>query len=128
MITDIAIQTHAQIRIEYAITVSSWLQGIFDYLLLQPNGPLLVVEAKQEDLTKGFNQLAVELIALAQWEKAPPADQHPQFMGAVTTGNIWQFGLLDRHNKHITQSLSLYRVPEDIEEVERILMAVFSPM
>jgi len=29
----------------------------------------LVVEAKQADLTRGFTQLAVKLIALAEWEE-----------------------------------------------------------
>ena len=126
VITDIAITTQAQLRIEYAIAVSNWLQGIFDYLLLKSPGPLLVVEAKQEDLTKGFNQMAVELIALDQWEKSPSVEAYPTLMGAVTTGDIWRFGCLDRVNKHITQHLSLYRVPEDIESVERILIGILS--
>ncbi len=123
VLMDVAVRAQAQLRIEYAIAVLPQLQGVLDYLLLQPQGPVLVVEAKQEDVTKEFNQLAVELIALDQWEKAPPLEQQPRLMGAVTTGDVWRFGLLDRREKHVIQSLSLYRVPEDIEAVERILMA-----
>ncbi|MEM9214739.1 MAG: hypothetical protein AAGD25_10370 [Cyanobacteria bacterium P01_F01_bin.150] len=135
VITDVAINSQAQLRIEYAIAVSNWLQGVFDYLLIKasspqsfksPFGPLLVVEAKQEDLTKGFNQMAVELIALDQWEKSPSVDAYPSFVGAVTTGDIWRFGCLDRVNKSIIQHLSLYRVPEDLEAVERILIGILS--
>ncbi|MGK7888141.1 MAG: hypothetical protein AB4042_02330 [Leptolyngbyaceae cyanobacterium] len=126
LVTDVAIHCGVQLRIEYAIAVNPWLQGILDYLLLQPQGPLLVVEAKQEDLTKGFNQLAVELIALDQWEKSPDIEQQSQIVGAVTTGDIWRFGWLDRSQKNITQGLALYRVPEDMEAVERILMGAIA--
>jgi hypothetical protein len=47
--------------------------------------------------------------------------------GAVTTGSIWQFCSLDRANKQITQILNLYRVPEDIEELLRILIQSVMP-
>ncbi|NEQ98691.1 MAG: hypothetical protein F6K30_18550 [Cyanothece sp. SIO2G6] len=124
VITDIAITTQAQLRIEYAIAVSNWLQGIFNYFLFKSSGPLLVVAAKQEDLTKGFNQMAVELIALDQWTKSPTVDQYPTLFGAVTTGDIWRFGCLERTDKHVSQHLSLYRVPEDLESVERILIGI----
>lgn len=127
VVTDVVIGTQAQLRIEYAIAVSETLQGVLDYLLLQSGGPVLVVEAKQEDVTKGFNQLAVEMLALDQWQKTPAVDQQPQLLGAVTTGEVWRFGVLDRREKHVIQSLALYRVPEDIEAVERILTAALMP-
>ncbi len=34
--------------------------------------------------------------------------------GAVTTGDVWKFGQLDRTSHHITQDLNLFRVPEDL--------------
>ncbi|NEQ84867.1 MAG: hypothetical protein F6K26_33380, partial [Moorea sp. SIO2I5] len=52
-------------------------------LKLRTTTNLLVVEAKQEDLTNGFTQMAVELIALDQWEKCPSVEQQPQLFGAV---------------------------------------------
>lgn len=45
---------------------------------------------------------------------------------AVSTGVIWQFGNLQRQTKQITQDLNLYRVPADLEELLRILVAILS--
>jgi len=123
VITDIVHYTHAQLRIEYSINVSNWLQGNLDYFLKTQTN-LLVVEAKQEDITKGFNQMAVEMISLDQWEKTPAVELQPVLVGAVTTGELWRFGTLNRQSKHITQDLSLYRVPGELEMVERILSAI----
>ncbi|MEB3175028.1 MAG: hypothetical protein VKN60_07580 [Cyanobacteriota bacterium] len=114
--------TQAQLRIEYSLTVSDQLKGSLDYYLhTQKN--LLVIEAKKADLTKGFTQLAVELIALDQWLKE---DENPLY-GAVSTGDIWQFGRLDRRCKHIEQDLSLFRVPADLEDLFSCLVAILSP-
>jgi hypothetical protein len=114
--------TKAQLRIEYPIKVTEQLQGYLDYLI-RTNTELLVIEAKREDLDYGFTQLAVEMIALDQWEKTPAQDI---LLGVVTTGKIWQFGRLDRAHKHIEQGLEQYRVPEDLDSVMRILVATLS--
>jgi hypothetical protein len=45
--------------------VNEFLRGNLDYYL-QGAHNIVVIEAKQADLTKGFTQLAVELIALDQ--------------------------------------------------------------
>ena len=119
---DLIHYTRAQLRIEYTIKVSNQLQGDLDYLLKTKTN-LLVVEAKHEDLTNGFTQMAVQLIALDQWEKSTVVEQQPQLMGAVSTGTIWQFGVLHRQDKLITQELTLYRVPTDLEPLTRILVA-----
>ncbi|WP_337907119.1 hypothetical protein [Iningainema tapete] len=119
---DLIHYTRAQLRIEYTIKVSNQLQGDLDYLLRTKTN-LLVVEAKQEDLTNGFTQMAVELIALDQWEKSTLVEQQPELFGAVSTGTIWQFGVLHRQEKLITQELTLYRVPTDLEPLTRILVA-----
>lgn len=74
------------------------------------------------DLQRGFTQLAVELIALDQWT----ASEQPVLYGAVSTELIWQFGNLQRQTKQITQDLNLYRVPADLEELLRILVAILS--
>lgn len=114
--------THARLSIEYPLQVNSWLQGSLDYYL-RTQSHLLVIEAKQADLTRGFAQLAMEMIALDQWTELAQSD----LLGAVTTGNIWQFGVLHRKSKQIKQGLNLYRVTEDIEAVMRILLAALMP-
>nr|MDZ8163459.1 hypothetical protein [Nostoc sp. CmiSLP01]MDZ8287103.1 hypothetical protein [Nostoc sp. ChiSLP01] len=48
---------------------------------------MLVIEAKQSDLGRGFTQLAVELIALDQWTRS----ETPILYGVVTTGEDWLF-------------------------------------
>jgi len=122
LMADLIHYTRAQLRIEYALKVSNQLQGELDYLLRTKTN-LLVVEAKQEDLTNGFTQMAVELIALDQWEKSTSVTQQPQLLGAVSTGTIWQFGVLHRQHKLIIQELTLYRVPTDLEPLIRIIVA-----
>jgi len=124
---DLIHYTRAQLRIEYTIKVSNQLQGDLDYLLRTKTN-LLVVEAKHEDLTNGFTQMAVELIALDQWEKSAVVEQQPQLFGAVSTGTIWQLGVLHRQDKLITQELTLYRVPTDLEPLTRILVAALVRM
>ncbi len=121
LMADLIHYTKAQLRIEYAIKVSHQLQGELDYLL-RATANLLVVEAKHEDLTNGFTQMAVELIALDQWEKSASVEKQPQLWGAVSTGTIWQVGVLHRQDKLITQALTLYRVPTDLELLTKILV------
>jgi hypothetical protein len=122
LMEDLIHYTRAQLRIEYALKVNERLQGELDYLLRTKTN-LLVVEAKQEDLTNGFTQMAVQLIALDQWEKSTLVEQQPELVGAVSTGTIWQFGVLHRQDKLVTQELTLYRVPTDLEPLLRILVA-----
>lgn len=114
--------THARLSIEYPLQVNSQLQGSLDYYL-RTQTHLLVIEAKQADLTRGFTQLAMEMIALDQWTDLT----QPNLLGAVTTGNIWQFGVLHRNSKQIEQGLNLYRVTEDIVAVMQILLAALIP-
>ncbi len=111
----------AQVRIEYPLTVSNWLKGTLDYYIFQGQ-QLLVIEAKQADLVKGFKQLAVELIALDQAEKT---DQ-PIILGAVTTGEVWMFGQLHRRDRLIVQNTKLYLVPDELETLMRILVQALS--
>jgi hypothetical protein len=122
LMEDLIHYTRAQLRIEYVLKVSERLQGELDYLLRTKTN-LLVVEAKHEDLTNGFTQMAVQLIALDQWEKSTLVEQQPELVGAVSTGTIWQFGVLHRQQKLVTQELTLYRVPTDLEPLMRILVA-----
>ncbi len=108
--------TEADLNVEYAIEVNSYLKGELDYYLHR-NQNLLIIEAKQADLTRGFTQLAVELIALSQWlvSRTP-------LVGAVSTGDIWQFGRYLPAQQLVQQDLGLLRVPEDLEILMRILV------
>ena len=113
--------TQAQLRIEYSVNVSQQLKGSLDYYLhAQQN--LLIIEAKNADLSRGFTQLAVELIALQQWTQGEPEILY----GAVSTGDVWQFGLLHQDGKKIQQDLNLYRVPADLEELFQILVGILT--
>lgn len=106
-----------QMRIEYPLAVNNWLKGTFDYLLRSDHS-LLVVEAKKDDITRGFTQLAVELIALSHIE------EQSVLYGAVTMGDVWRFGKLDRDRQEITQDLSLFKVPDDLEPLVRSLLGI----
>jgi hypothetical protein len=107
-----------QLKIEYAINVNDWLKGNLDYLL-RGSQNIVIIEAKNDDLTRGFTQLAVELIALSEIEETQSI-----FYGIVTTGEIWRFGKLDHQQKEITQDLTLFRVPDDLEELGQILVGI----
>jgi hypothetical protein len=120
VVLEVIQETKAKLRIEYPIKVSEQLQGDLDYLL-QGRVELVVIEAKREDLDYGFTQLVAEMIALDQWERTPNQET---LLGAVTTGKVWEFGVLHRGTKHIEQGLDSYRVPDDVEPLVRILVEV----
>ncbi|PSN11235.1 hypothetical protein C7293_25080 [filamentous cyanobacterium CCT1] len=122
VLTDLLHYTQATLNVEYPVAVSNQLKGSLDYLL-QTGNTLLVIEARNEDLERGFVQLAIELIALDQWI----ASDQTFLQGAISTGNIWQFGQFDRQTRHVTQDLNLYRVPADLEDLLRILVHVLAP-
>ena len=117
VLLEIARFCQCQIRIEYPLTVNNWLKGTLDYFL-QGEKNLLVVEAKKDDLTKGFTQLAVEMIALAQVEESNI------LYGAVTIGDAWRFGRLDASQSRIIQDITLYRVPDDLEQLSKIMIGI----
>ncbi len=67
----------------------------------------------------GMTQLVVEMIALDQWDRTP--DQ-PIFLDAFTTAKVWEFAMLEREIKQVTQGLESYCVSEDVEPLMRILV------
>ena len=80
----------------------------------------MIIEAKNADLARGFTQLAVELIALDQWTTS----EEPVLYGAVSTGDVWQFGRFHRKQRRIDQDLNLYRVPADLDDLFQILVGL----
>lgn len=119
VLLEVARFCQCQIRIEYPLKVNNWLKGNLDYLLRQAFS-LLVVEAKNDDLTRGFTQLAVELIALSQAEKKDV------LYGAVTIGDAWRFGRLSTGERSIVQDIALFRVPDDLDSLMSVLVGIVS--
>jgi hypothetical protein len=123
VLSELARFCKCQMRLEYPLQVSSQLKGNLDYLLRnlktdEKSKNFLVVEAKNDDLSRGFTQLSVELIALAI------AEEQDILYGAVTVGDTWRFGLLEQQILHITQDITLYRVPDDLDVLMQILIGI----
>ncbi|MEO6589850.1 MAG: hypothetical protein ABIP06_11145 [Pyrinomonadaceae bacterium] len=109
----------AKLNSEFWIEYNHQLRGSLDYFL-RDERHLLVVEAKNADLTRGFTQLAVEMVALDKSEE----DSKKSIYGTVTTGREWHFGKLDRSTKTISQSIESFTVPNNLEEIVRILIGI----
>jgi len=120
VLMEVVRQTHAKLKVEYPLEVEERLKGTLDYLLRAEHN-LLVVEAKQADLQKGFIQLAVELVALDRWAEDSP---EPRLYGAVSTGDVWKVGFVDRAEKRVVEDLNTYSVPTDVEDIVRILVTL----
>lgn len=119
ILIDLARYHHVKVKVEFPIEVSRQLRGTIDYYI-QSKQQFLIIEAKNADIQRGFLQLAAELIALDQWTEATS----PTLYGAVSIGNVWQFGKIDRTEKHMTQDLNLYRVPADLHELLQTLLGI----
>lgn len=111
--------TQSKLNSEYWFEFNYQLKGSLDYLLRKDQN-LLVVEAKDADMTRGFTQLAIEMIAL---DKADETNQEILY-GAITTGNIWQFGELNRGSKVISQDVKSYDLIEDLEILVKSLVGI----
>ena len=110
----------AKINVEYPIEINNKLGGSLDYLL-HSQQDIIVIEAKKGDLEKGFNQLVSELIALDKYTESKKPDL---IYGAVSIGELWRFGFLERKTKKIYRDLHSYRIPEDIEHIFLIMLGI----
>jgi hypothetical protein len=120
LLFEVAEIANQRINVEYSIVVSEHLRGTVDYYIANQN--LLVIEAKQADLVRGFTQLSVELIALDQWTKS----QSPILYGAVSNGEDWRFAAFDRANKVIIQDPQRFLVPENLDSLVEVLVGILS--
>lgn len=109
-----------KIDIEYPIYVNEYLKGNLDYWI-HSTSQFLVVEAKKADMEKGFTQLAIELIAMDQYLDETSNDV---LYGAITVGDMWRFGMLQRQHKRILKDIDSFRVPLDIEELFKVLLGI----
>jgi hypothetical protein len=110
---------NAEINVEYPLDGGENLTGTVDYFI-KYLGNIIIIEAKKGDLEKGFNQLAIELIALDKCEDHPPKTLY----GAVTLGDIWRFGTLQREEKLLTKDMNGYIIPSDLQELLSILLGI----
>lgn len=110
----------ARLNIEYPIDIDDRLSGTIDYLF-RSSQELIIIEAKKGDLEKGFNQLAVEMIAVDQYEEN---QSPPVLYGAITIGEVWRFAILDRQNKKLVKDIHTFRFPEDLEDIFSILKGI----
>ena len=143
-------QVRFKMNIEYPVT-GGRLKGAVDYLL-RGRQELVVAGAKSGDLEGGFRMLAVQMVGLSEHAATPTVGPiHPrrarkaqragrarggpsgrqfgegakaQLYGVVTSGPIWQFGLLERGQKRITkdtEDTEEYQLPRDLEQLVGIL-------
>ncbi|MGK7888956.1 MAG: hypothetical protein AB4042_06445 [Leptolyngbyaceae cyanobacterium] len=110
------------INIEYPLHVNHQLKGNIDYLV-RGIGNLVVIEAKKADLERGFSQLAVELIAIDHYL----SEENIAIYGAVTVGDLWRFGVLQRQQKTILKDIDSYRVPADLDDLFAVLLGILKP-
>ncbi len=118
---DVSVTVDAELHSEYAVNVSPRLRGRLDFYL-EKQSALLVVEAKNADMARGFTQLDAELIALDAF--ADP--RIPTLYGAVSVGDVWRFGTLHRETKQVTQDIRQFTLPDDLPELLATLTGILS--
>ena len=119
ILVEVARQTNARLRSEYPINISQTLRGSLDYLLLTETR-LLVVKAKNADMERGFVQLTAEMAALDKW--AEPGET--LLYGAVSVGDLWRFGVLNRTERIITQDIKQFFIPDTLADLLPVLTGI----
>lgn len=120
ILIELADLTDSRIDMEYPIKVDQYLKGDIDYLLRRGDQALLVIEAKRDDLSKGFVQLATEMLAVYYGGRM----KGDSLYGAVTIGNAWQFCWMNMRENVIVQDSRLYSVPDRLEVLARSLVGI----
>ena len=87
ILLDVVHYTQAQFRIEYPLIVTEQLKGCPNYYL-HADHKLLVVEAKNADLARGFTQLAVKRSGGIKKRKNNPQNQ------AIKLGSFQQVRII----------------------------------
>jgi hypothetical protein len=118
-------QLHDRINVfsgvDFTVDETQGLNGICDFIitrspeLLMVSAPvLIIVEAKQENMTGGLGQCAAEMVA-AQICNQQADNEIKIIYGAVTTGSIWQFLKLEQ------QTLSIDLTEYYLKDIDKIL-------
>ena len=116
--------------VEFNIDESQGLVGVCDYIITRSPEQMFVkapvmmlVEAKNEDLKRGYGQCIAEMIA-AQRFNTREGSESPQIYGIVTIGELWRFLILEDTNAYIdSRSYHIDRLPK----IMGILMHLTSP-
>lgn len=101
-------ETKFTLAIEYTVDVSDRLHGVVDYVL-RGQRSVVVIEAKEANIDRGFTQLAVEMIVVAT-----RYDEQLVY-GAVTTGLLWRFGCFD--GSEVTRDTDVHLLPRALPTV-----------
>lgn len=109
--------TPFRLDIEYNVDVGAQLRGVIDYMMRGKNN-VVVIEAKRGDMERGFTQLAAEMIAVSKHLDIP------LLYGAVTIGNLWQFGQLT--DKLISKDITTYALPQELDPLFSIFSGLLS--
>lgn len=109
----------ANIDVEYPLDGGENLNGAVDYFIKASNN-ILIIDAKKGDMEKGFNQLAVELIALDKYDDSGAEVLY----GAVTLGDIWRFGCLEREGKWLKKDMNAYVLLSELNVLFSILIGI----
>ncbi len=110
-----------EIDVEYPIHINEKLRGNIDYFIHASN-KMIIIEAKNADMDKGFTQLAVELIAMDHYlENEEVTDK---LYGVLTIGDVWRFGVLDRPTKKIIKNIDAFLVPAQLENLFAVLLGI----
>lgn len=110
-----------QLDIEYNINANNQLKGTIDYLLRTSHN-LLVIEAKNADMERGFTQLAVEMIAVSEYFTNIPEPLY----GAITTGDLWRFGILIPSKSIIYKDVNSFLIPQNLDDLAAILAGILT--
>lgn len=122
LLYEVILNIDAKLNIEYPLDIDNKLNGFIDYLI-RAKQELIIIEAKKGDLEKGFNQLAVEMIALDKYEEN---DNSNLLYGAITIGEVWRFSVLNRNTKTLIKDINLFRFPQDTTEILAVLMGILT--
>ena len=116
--------------VEFTVDASAGLTGFCDYILTHSRQQLFVespvlmlVEAKNEDMKRGYGQCIAEMVA-AQRFNEQEGKPLAKIYGAVTIGNIWKFIELENKTARIdSEDYSL----ENVGKVIGILLCLLAP-
>jgi len=109
--------TTFRLDIEYSVDVDTRLRGVIDYMMRGKNN-VVVIEAKRGDMERGFTQLAAEMIAVSKHLDIS------NLYGAVTIGNLWQFGQLT--NTTVSKDINTYAIPQELDSLFGIFVGLLS--
>ncbi|HLK57435.1 MAG TPA: hypothetical protein VKU00_12775 [Chthonomonadaceae bacterium] len=113
--------------VEFTVDQAQGLAGTCDYIITRSTEQmfveapvLMLVEAKNEDMKRGYAQCIAEMIA-AQTFNVREGKEIDRVYGVVTTGNLWRF--LQLQGMHVNIDGREYHI-DNVAEIIGILLQV----